>query len=64
MIGFEIIVTTQPSAVVLVRTREVICSISALRRMMRENPGLAKNSGELAGQTHIHWIDLIVGQDL
>jgi hypothetical protein len=42
----------------------VICSISALRRMMRENPGLAKNSGELAGQTHIHWIDLIVGQDL
>jgi hypothetical protein len=28
------IVATQPSAVVLVRTREVICSISALRRIM------------------------------
>jgi hypothetical protein len=64
MIGFEIIVTTQPSAVVLVGTREVICSILALRRMMRENPELAMNNGELASQTQIHWIDLIVGQDL
>ena len=58
------IVTTQPSAVVLVGTREVICSISALRRMLRENPKLAKNNGDLASQTQIHWIDLIAGQDL
>jgi len=63
-IGFEIIVATQPSVVVLVRTREVICSISALRRMMRENPELAKNNGELASQTQLHWLDLTVGQDL
>ncbi len=39
-------------------------AIPALRRTMQENPRLAKNSGELAGQTHIHWIDLIAGQDL
>ena len=52
------IVTTQPPAVVLVRTREVICSISVLRRMLRESPELSKNNGELAGQVHIHWIDL------
>jgi hypothetical protein len=38
--------------------------IPALRRMMQENPRLANNSGELAGQTHIHWIDLIAGRDL
>ena len=38
--------------------------IPALRRAMRENPTLAKNNGELAGQTHIHWIDLIAGRDL
>jgi len=42
----------------------VICSISALRRMMRENPTLAKNNGDLASQTQIHWLDLIAGQDL
>jgi hypothetical protein len=39
-------------------------AIPALRLTMQENPRLAKNSGELAGQTHIHWIDLIAGQDL
>ena len=38
--------------------------IPALRRMLRENPTLAKNNGELAGQTHIHWVDLIAGRDL
>ena len=38
--------------------------IPALRRMMRENPGLAKNNGDLASQTQIHWIDLIAGKDL
>ena len=32
--------------------------------MLRENPKLAKNNGDLAGQTQIHWIDLIAGQDL
>jgi hypothetical protein len=37
--------------------------IPALRRMMRENPTLAKNNGDLASQTQIHWIDLIAGQD-
>jgi hypothetical protein len=42
----------------------VICSISALRRMMRENPELSKNNGELTGHTQVHWLDLIVGQDL
>ena len=42
----------------------MICSISALRRMMRENPTLAKNNGDLASQTQIHWLDLIAGQDL
>ncbi len=38
--------------------------IPALRRMMREDPGLAKNNGDLAAKTHIHWIDLIAGTDL
>ncbi len=38
-------------------------AIPALRRMMQENPELAKNSGDLATQTQIHWIDLIAGQD-
>ena len=38
--------------------------IPALRRMMQENPGLAKNNGDLASQTQIHWIDLIAGKDL
>jgi hypothetical protein len=38
--------------------------VPALRRMLRENPALARSSGELAGQTQIHWIDLIAGQDL
>jgi len=32
--------------------------------MMRENPELAKNNGELASQTQLHWLDLTVGQDL
>ena len=27
--------------------------------MMRENPTLAKNNGDLASQTQIHWLDLI-----
>lgn len=39
-------------------------AIPALRRMMQENPELAKNNGDLASQTQIHWIDLIAGQDL
>ena len=39
-------------------------AIPALRRMMRENPELAKNNGDLASQTQIHWIDLIAGRDL
>jgi hypothetical protein len=38
--------------------------IPVLRRMMRENPELAKNNGDLASQTQIHWIDLIAGHDL
>jgi len=38
--------------------------IPALRRVMRENPELAKNNGDLASQTQIHWIDLIAGRDL
>ncbi len=37
--------------------------IPAMRRMMQENPELARNSGDLATQTQIHWIDLIAGQD-
>lgn len=36
----------------------------ALRWMMQENPKLAKNNGDLASQTQIHWIDLIAGIDL
>ena len=39
-------------------------AIPALRRMMQANPELAKNTGDLASQTQIHWIDLIAGQDL
>ena len=39
-------------------------AIPALRRMMQANPELAKNNGDLASQTQIHWIDLIAGQDL
>ncbi len=39
-------------------------AIPALRRMMQKNPELAKNNGDLASQTQIHWIDLIAGQDL
>ena len=38
--------------------------IPALRRMLRANPDLAKNNGDLASQTQIHWIDLIAGKDL
>ena len=38
--------------------------IPVLRRMIWENPRLAKFSGDLAGQTQLHWIDLITGQDL
>lgn len=38
--------------------------IPAMRRMMQENPELARNNGDLACQTQIHWIDLIAGQDL
>ena len=39
-------------------------AIPALRRMMQANPELARNNGDLASQTQIHWIDLIAGQDL
>ena len=39
-------------------------AIPALRRMMQANPELAKNNGDLASQTQIHWIDLIAGRDL
>ncbi|WP_417746755.1 hypothetical protein [Rosistilla oblonga] len=39
-------------------------AIPALRRMMQANPELAKNNGDLASQTQIHWIDLIAGNDL
>jgi hypothetical protein len=39
-------------------------AIPALRRMMQANPELAKNNGDLASQTQIHWIDLIAGKDL
>ena len=39
----------------------MICSSSSLRRMMREKPTLAKNNGDLASQTQIHWLDLIAG---
>ena len=39
-------------------------AIPALRRMMRENPELARNNGDLSCQTQIHWIDLIAGRDL
>lgn len=38
--------------------------IPAMRRMLQANPELAKNNGDLACQTQIHWIDLIAGQDL
>jgi len=36
----------------------------ALRKILRANPELIKNNGDLASQTMIHWIDLIAGQDL
>ena len=39
-------------------------AIPALRRMMQANPELARNNGDLASQTQIHWIDLIAGRDL
>ena len=38
--------------------------IPTLRRMMRDNPQLARNNGDLASQTQIHWLDLIAGKDL
>jgi hypothetical protein len=38
--------------------------IPALRKILWANPELAKCNGELASQTHIHWIDLIAGRDL
>ena len=38
--------------------------IPALRRMMRDNPQLARNNGDLASQTQIHWLDLIAVKDL
>ena len=38
--------------------------IPELRKMMWENPELAKNTGDLASQTQIRWIDLIAGHDL
>ena len=38
--------------------------IPALRRMMQENPDLARNNGDLAAKTAIHWVDLIAGKDL
>ena len=39
-------------------------AIPALRGMLRENPELARNNGDLSSQTQIHWIDLIAGRDL
>ena len=39
-------------------------AISPLRKMMLANPMLAKQNGDLASQTHIHWIDLIAGRNL
>lgn len=38
--------------------------IPALRKILWANPELARCNGELASQTHIHWIDLIAGRDL
>ena len=37
--------------------------IPALRKILWANPELAKCNGELASQTHIHWIDLIARRD-
>ena len=38
--------------------------IPELRKMMGENPELAKNTGDLAAQSQIYWVDLVAGRDL
>ena len=38
--------------------------IPELRKMMWENPELAKNTGDLAAQSQIYWVDLVAGRDL